>query len=435
MAIGDINQIAHGANSGLYAQIWGDATLMMHDATAQAFFKPYDGATLGRVGGMEFANAAVVDYTRLLKSAMRGDTVTISQMGQLHGDPTTGTMRGNEEKIATGTLDFSIARRRHAVAWERYGQDKAFWSWRKQVQDKMVPFISRYRDRRVFRAIISGRTAVYDGLTAGTRASVAAAGMATGGLTVAALDTIIKSLEAKNAPPLFYSQGEGGAQLPGYAVVMPPDQYADVRAESGMRSNMFLSVAPGPDHPIRSGSIMKYNNLFVFKLGGDLYDGGSPLQPMAKLYTNVGTASGASILYVSVSGSNANLTKYFPASGFLTVYNPGGTKKERIKYKAVNKAYFTITAKRVAASRTSHLAASSVIAQDVSHVVAFGQRVVGKLETLDPDWIMDDQDYGELLGEGLRWVDGYIALDDTRNAYNGIYVLNTANDRTIKYLG
>ena len=436
MAWASMGHIAHGANSASYAQIWAGAELIRKDATAQTFFTAYDGATLGRPGGRKWANAAVVDYTRLLKTPMAGDTATITLFSQLHGEPTESTMMGNEEDLTTGTIDISIARKRHAVAYERYGQDKAFWSWQRILRQAFVPFLARWKDKRAFDAMISGRTAVFDGLNAGvsSRALCSSAGVASAAMTVSALDKIGLKLASKNADPLTFASGRDGAQIPGYGVVMSPDQYADLLAEGALKSAMQLSIPTGPDHPLRSGAMFQYKNLFIFSLGGDLWDGGSPLQPRAKVYATLTTASGASILYVSTSGSAASLTKYFPSSGYLIVYTPGKTKRERIHYKGKGKYYFALTTKRAAAVITSHLAASSVVALDVNHVVAFGREVIGKVETIDPQWITDSQDYGEILGQGYRWVEGYRALNNTAGKYPGIITMQCVNDRTVKLL-
>lgn len=434
MAIGDVKYNAHSVArlSQTYAAM--RVKELLNDSFAQTFFTIQDGAALGKPGGMEFANAAVVDYTSALKTPMRGDSVIIDKGAQMHGKPTSGTLRNNEEKLNYGTQTITIARNRHAVGIERFGSEKAHFDQEADVRRVFRPWIQRWKDKRIFDAMISGRTAVFAN-SRGTRASagIAAAGMASTGMTVADLDRIGLTLRARNAKPLFFSAGPNGGQLPGYAVVMPPDQYSDLIDESAMKSAFHLSVPTGENHPLRTDGMVKYKNLWIFSLAGDFRDGGSPLAPMGKLYANVGTASGASIVYLSTSGSAAAPTKYFPSSGFLTIYDMGSTKGELIKYTAKGDYYFTITAKRVAATRTSHLAAASMVRFDVQNVIAFGREVVAKVETINPEWIRELMDYAEVIGTGLRWIDGYAALTDTYSRTDGLFLTQCGGNNLINY--
>ena len=121
--------------------------------------------------------------------------------------------------------------------------------------------------------MISGQTAAWANASKSlASAASVGAGIASVGMTVADLDRIAVTLKARNAKPLFFTSTANGGQNPGYAVVLPPDQYNDLMQESVMKSAVFLSVAPGPDHPLRSGAMIKYNNLWVFELQGDFRD-------------------------------------------------------------------------------------------------------------------------------------------------------------------
>lgn len=434
MALGNIAFRSHGTASisANMVQMWAPEVLL--DASTQAFFNPYDMATFRPIGGAEYANAAVLDYTRTLTGPMRGDTVQINLDAHLKGKPRNGVMVGNEEKLTNSNFTLTLARWRHAVGYEQFSQDKSFWDILATIKRLYTPFIKHWKDKRVFDTMVSGTTAYYPN-TAAAAASASIAAMATGGMTVSGLDTIGKTLKGRVARPLFFAGGEGGATRPGYAIVMPDDQYEDVMLETSMKSALQLSVSPGPDHPLRSGLMVKYKSLYVFSLIPDYTNGGSPLQPMCKLYTTIPTGTGASVAYVSTSGSAACPTKYFPSSGYLLIYNPGGTKYERIKYKGKGDYSFNLTGKRVAAGRTSHLAASSIVAYEVCRVVGFGAGVVAKVETIDPNWITEAEDYRERLGQGLRWVEGYKKVPNVAGKYPGIVMMHACHDRTIRYLG
>jgi hypothetical protein len=425
---------SHGAAaiSAQYAYIF--ANLTIQDALRQTLFVPVDAATLGKPGGQRFANSAVVDYSSWLTGPMRGDTLQVRQLQHIKGMYTSGVMQGSEEKMNWSYITFTAGRKRHALAYEQYAQDKAWWQLEPEIRTELSRFVAHMEDKLIFDAAISGTTANYHA-TAGTQASAGVAAMATAGMTVATLDAIAKNMEARNAKPLFFSQGPEGAQLPGYAVAMPPDQYAYLLGLATMKSTMYVSVPRSENHPLRTGALMRYKNLYLFKLGGDFTDGGSPLAPMAKLYTAVATASGATYLHLSVSTSYACPTKYLRSSGYVTVFRANGTvtKKERIHYTVKDRYKLTIS--RTAGDRTSHVAASSVVAQDVCHVLAFGAEVVGKIQTVSPRYISQEQDYGERKGVGIRWVSGAKRIDNTADRYPGIYLVNCCNDRTIKYLG
>ena len=418
---------SNAAISAQYVQIWSKK--FWKDATAQTFFRTNMVAKGAAIGGGNFGNAVVEDLTALLNGPMKGDTVQVNQTGKLKGIEKTGTLTAYEEKIQRNYWTMGIGRKRHAVGYEKFSEDKAFWQIKDEIGELFTPWYARYIDRMVMRTMISGTTAVYNG-TVTTLASAGAAAMATGGLVVAALDKLAVSLEAKGATPInITGAGEAGQQAPAYPVLMPSDQYHDILNESGMKSAISLAYVAGADHPIRTAARIRYKNLYLFTLPTDLRDGGSPLQPMFKLYSAIATGSGVTGCYASTSGSAAVLTKYLPSSGYIVCYNQGATtKKEYIHY--TSKTNYKLTMSRTAGSRTSHVAAASVVAQGAAHILGLGAGVIAKVER-PPVWIEDTEDYGEIIGRGMRWIDGYKKIDDTFDATNGIYLLNVSNDRSL----
>jgi len=431
MALSDLAFLSHGAASvsANYAMAW--ARELLFDAEAQTFFVAQDSATLGRPGGQQYGQAAVVNFTRDIKR-IRGDSVQINQVGNLKGRPTSGVLRGNEENIAYNYMTIATTRKRKAIGYERYAQEKSFWDWRATGRKLLAQWLARQQDKQVFDAMISGTSVIYAN-SVDSPASASVMGMASGGLVVSDLSKAGKIFTARNAKPLGFG-GRDGVQIPGYAVVMPPDQYADVMDETSMKSAFQLAWEPGANHPLRHGAMTRYKNLWIFQLGGDLWTGGSPLQPRCKLYTDCSTSTGVGTIFVSTSGSAAAPTQYFPSSGYLLMYDPGGSKYERIHYTAKDDYSFTLTSKRAAATRTSHTAATTIVAYEIARVVAFGAEVVAKVSLVDPMWIYEDQDYRERLGMGLRWIDGFKKIDDTLDKTPGILVFGACHDRTIEII-
>lgn len=432
MALSDLAFLSHGTASvsANYAMAW--ARDILYDARPQTFFADVEAAVIGKPGGKPFANAIVVDYTKDIKR-IGADSVQIDQVGNLKGKPLTGALRGNEESLKFSYMTIATQRLRHAVGYEQYAQDKSFWEWRAVIRKLYSPWLARQMDKHVFDAAISGTTAGYNG-TVASNASASTASMSVGGMTVTALSNTGVKMGALNAKPLTFSGGANGVQIPGYAAVLPPDQYADVMDETSMKSAFQLAWAPGADHPLRSGAMTRYKNLWIFQMNGDLWTGGSPLQPMCKLYTTVVATTTAATVYVSTSGSAACPTQYFPSSGYLMIYDPGGTKTERVHYTAKGDYYFTLTSSRASTTYTSWAAASTIVAYEVARSLFFGREQIARVTMADPTWIYEDQDYKERLGMGLRWISGHRKIDDTLDKTPGIQVINTCHDRTIEYI-
>ena len=373
------------------------ATKIRLDAIKNAFWG-------SRFEGKQGSRMPIIANTDFTKAA--GDKIHFQTMSRLYNAGVTGesVLTGNEEKLALGQYDLQVEWVRHAVGFNKRATKRANFDAVKVAGDELAEWMGRRIDDNMMEQLVSTET-TQSTIYAGNKTSSANL-TSSDVFNTDALDRMKLAMLRKGALP-FQVKSVGGVNLKFFGIVIDPIDAYNLRGDEAWWSAQRDANLRGMDNPIFTGALGIYNGVIVYEFGNVGGKQGTWLRPEAALSAAI--TAGATTITCTLDGdTSAQATKYFAASGTLTIDN------EEITYSAKSgQNAFTVTSRGVnGTTAASHASGARVTQRNVATQIGFGAEVAVRGWGLYPRATKQVQDFGFHYGVGVEAVFGQIAVKD-----------------------
>ena len=352
-----------------------------------------------RFEGKQGSSSPIIINTDFTKGP--GDKIHFQTMTRIKNAGVTGetTLTGSEVKLVLGQYDLEVDWLRNAVGFSKRGLKRANFDAVMVAGQELADWLARYVDDAMFEELVSSESP--STIYAGNKSSEAA--LDSGSVfNTNCLDRIKIALIRKGAIPLKVKVS-GGVTLKYYGVVIDPLDGFNLRADDAWYSANKDANLRGLDNPIFSGALGIYNGIIVYEFGNIGGEMGTWLRPEAKLSIALGLAT-TTITCTIDSDTGIDALKYFPSSGTIRIDN------EDMTYTSESGYYFTVSARGVNSTATTHAAGAIVSLRNITKQIGFGSEIAVRGWGLYPRATKEVQDYGFRNGVGIEAIFGQQAI-------------------------